>query len=117
MREIKLRYIVRKDGKTRSIEPITIEDIEENEVSYNIRARGYKIIDRNPFTGLKDKNGKEIYEGDIVVSDFRFKNEDMYQIVWVEESAEFFIQNKDICGEYVEIIGNIYENPELLNET
>ena len=68
------------------------------------------------FTGLKDKNGKEIYEGDIVcgmrgvigVCEFYHGR---FAIKYFEGIRLTFIyENKDD----VEIIGNIYENPELL---
>ena len=77
------------------------------------------------YTGLKDKNGKEIYEGDVCIhkqvaggllSPSKAKN---VQIVWTE------LHNGWICddGKYqysmqtsqLEIIGNIYENPDLLS--
>ncbi len=77
------------------------------------------------YTGLKDKNGKEIYEGDIV----RTKYMDKTFIVWVEysdEYAEFVTKCKeilffdeplsDIGRADREVIGNIYDNPELLEE-
>lgn len=74
------------------------------------------------YTGLHDKNGKEIYEGDIVVDK---EDEVMGEITWNEEEASFYFSILYENGTYeeeklndwasvLEVIGNIYDNPELL---
>ncbi len=84
----------------------------------------YRDIELMQYTGLKDKNGKEIYEGDIVkVYDWGVKtSEDIIGISAIEWSddtkgwihnPEYDIDSYDMFRN-VEVIGNIYENPELL---
>ena len=66
------------------------------------------------FTGLLDKNGKEIYEGDILKW-----NDEVSQVMWRLYDSMFEIEkifngfSERVTSDY-EIIGNIYENPELL---
>jgi len=73
------------------------------------------------YTGLKDKNGKEIYEGDILSEWGMDKEHYRYA---VEDMVDFLISYGDSDhwdgGSFPgiwEVIGNIYENPELLGET
>lgn len=88
-------------------------------------------------TGLKDKNDKLIYEGDIVQTIFKNNSKMIFSVVWNNTTALFdgkiikregvngyFMTNKDYLyyllgngkDETSEVIGNIYENPELLSE-
>ena len=69
-------------------------------------------------TGLKDKDGWLIYEGDVVSDGF-----DKYVVEWCEYNVQF--EFRDLSEEFkvvytieqlmpLEVVGNIYENPELL---
>lgn len=73
------------------------------------------------YTGLTDKNGKKIFEGDIVEGLDYTAEDGGYGIIGFDEGA-FEVSNNDICGTFYEnywgtdfeIIGNVYDNPELM---
>ncbi|MEC1543088.1 YopX family protein [Bacillus halotolerans] len=72
------------------------------------------------YTGLKDKNGREIYEGDIVIdkrlnsAEVVFDDGCFCVIGYLGDLRTHPIRDSLFCGERFEVIGNIYENPELL---
>jgi len=87
----------------------------------------YKTIIWLQYTGLKDRNGKEIYEGDVVDILLRFSDCESFEMAVIEfKSGAFWFDAKRVgyvdCNWHHynesdrEVIGNIYSNPELLKD-
>lgn len=92
--------------------------------------RDFSDVELMQFTGLKDKNGKEIFEGDIITNGTAIVDVKSHQTLGfytvVNGEERFFGSNTSIkdfendveeFSSVTEIIGNIYENPELLEVT
>lgn len=98
-----------EDGRKRTF--ISLEGLEPVEVKPDTVGQ---------FTGLHDKYGKDIYDGDIVKRK-HLGLEKIYECRWVEQFASYDISNNanhhflhGLDVRKLEVIGNIYENPELL---
>ena len=111
MREIKFRVwqskSINHDNKMWKI-----EELPNGMLESLIQEQSLKKGILMQYTGLKDKNGKEIYEGDII----NWTTEDVNDVVRFKDGT-FMIG--DVCSFNVsvsnlEVIGNIYENPDLL---
>ena len=123
MREIKFRAFIKSSKKIIDVEWI---DFKNKQITYNsIDFGGFGIVDHSSFedielieiTGLKDKNGREIYEGDIVrILDDEETNEGWNEEVIFHRSCYMAGDENLLVNVYFrsEVIGNIYENPELL---
>ena len=121
MREIKFKRVY-KDRETGVIKVgywVFLDDDKRVFASPASVSGLWKVIGDFQYTGLKDKNGKEIYEGDIVRPFYEDKT--IAQIMYSKGSFKILSSNgKDgflswnYFQEDVEVIGNIFENPELL---
>ena len=123
MRELKYRMWNKKEKKMYQVGVLDFDDEKaymKNYLSYTVSNYMFEDIELMQFTGLYDKNGKEIYESDIV--------EVTRQCIWekgivVFIDGCFFIKvSETLLALYecepnnyeLKAIGNIYENPDLL---
>lgn len=132
MREIKFEYILKQEHGDKFQKRIfTIQDLEDFEMDTFLLECGLNIVTRRQYTGLKDKNGKEIFEGDILKWEgyvaqvvYRvtmgelygpgFYLADEYDYAWGVMKR---LSKKKRQQTYYEVIGNIYENPEFLKSS
>lgn len=139
--EIKFRYVFKhfKTGDVRT-KIITIHDMEQNqwgEIPEWEEDDGYQIESRDPYTGLKDRNGKEIYEGDIIRITFdtnyyekpyyigvvNYRVEDDYPAFdlnpWIDcgmNALSWLKSESDESVRSYEVIGNRWDNSDLLED-
>ena len=122
-------------------------------ITYNARQRGWAITDKGftsdedvgmdcwvlheevvpntvgQYTGLTDKNGKKIFEGDILYYEFIYSNPTVYVVTFEHgafsareyrkgepEEIAYAIDDYEfgVCVEMCKVVGNIHDNPELL---
>ncbi len=124
MREIKFRAWDKKEKKMYEVYAIDwshgvivtahLYDGEISRKTYPNEHYGDRI-EFMQFTGLKDKNGKEIYEGDIIEFEFNGKKERTY-IKMHDENGDGYCwwMSLPMGKREFEVIGNIYENGDLL---
>jgi uncharacterized phage protein (TIGR01671 family) len=114
MREVKFRALIA--GEMREFDLYDIYGGEFDD--------GYKIpVNVMQYTGLKDTNRVEIYEGDIVnhngigIGFISYNDKHAaYKIVFKGTTRKWLIDMLEREMRELEVIGNIYENPELLEE-
>lgn len=128
MREIKFRgkRIRPKGVKDAWAYGSLIQKIESTEIHDSVFTWFIHPETVGQFTGLKDKNGKEIYEGDICRLGFSYCD-DKIGVVYFKDGC-FYVDDKHPLGNLplwsfregesniIEVIGNIHDNPELLKQ-
>lgn len=135
MREIKFR-VWDKNNKRIFIDPQMIDFYNKKigymqyqteympDTSYSIPVgfEEFEYSELMEWTGLYDKNGEDIYEGDILFESF---GEKYYKVVFENGSfraefdggfEEYSFDLIDVVAQGYEVVGNIYENPELLGD-
>ena len=126
MREIKFRAWHEYGRSAKPATPGMVYDKQPGDCLTWLN-QGQNITSIMQFTGLRDKAGREIYEGDVVKGTANPKDlmglHDFIGIVrWDSEDTGFFYESEDPWPHIkpwfvnsIEVIGNVHENPELVN--
>ena len=102
--------------------PMILDAFDEIDIGNNLYEVAPETVGQ--FTGLCDCRGQDIYEGDIVAFGDFFREHDVENeywhgvVKWSFESARFVLDklefDEDVCNDELLVIGNVYDNPELL---
>ena len=122
MREIKFRAWDKENEKMMKVSSLHLEN-KEISVKENGTFRLFRMQDLMQFTGVKDKNGKEIYENDLISCN-KYKNivvffeNGCFKVKYLRNSTTTITctLNSFLEKYKCKISGNIYEHPELLEE-
>ena len=118
MKEIEFRVYVKDKHKIYKVKEIDfnykcVKFEEENKPTDTMLM--FNQVELMQYTGLKDKNGKKIFEGDIVKDILG----QIGQIIYKEKYSAFVVDKWEVgyalwFDKGIEVIGNIYDNPKLL---
>ena len=128
-REIKCKAYIKKSKEVVEVKSLhlntrkAIIGYSKSKTNYGNYSISFDDIELMQYTGLKDKNGKEIYEGDIIQilggeyeQGFYEWNEKVQIKDLIYDGFNLMMTISQIGNKAIEVIGNIYENPELLKE-
>ncbi|EAF4791734.1 hypothetical protein C0U50_02595 [Listeria monocytogenes] len=106
-----------KEVKEMDYNPSVIEIWQNKPINEQFRLESEEKLVWMQYTGLKDKNGKKIFEGDVGWDE----HNECYGIVKFEEGKFLYVweniaEDLQEVADGIEICGNIHENPELLEE-
>ena len=123
MRELKFRAWDKQEKQMMKVSAISLENkeigVKDFRTYHFFRIKNIELMQ---YTGLKDKNGTEIYEGDVIKVE---RDGIIYRVEWIHGgfglepryNSPFYPRLGNVeLREKIEVIGNIHENPERLEE-
>lgn len=125
MREIKFKFLMENREIT---SPYYLKELIDSDSYINIECEySSKIKQELQYTGLKDKNGVEIYEGDVLEAFDILGEREIYPVIFIdgafmgkrlddEEFPYFYLFANKSLSETYRVIGNIHENKDLLEQ-